>query len=29
MGELLQVPGIGERKAERFGGRILELIEAT
>ena len=29
MAELLQVPGIGERKAERFGGRILELIEAT
>jgi len=25
--ELLEVPGIGERKAERFGVRILELIE--
>ena len=24
--ELLEVPGIGERKAERFGVRILELI---
>jgi superfamily II DNA helicase RecQ len=24
--ELLEVPGIGERKAERFGARILELI---
>jgi len=24
---LLEVPGIGERKAERFGVRILELIE--
>ena len=27
--ELLQVPGIGERKAERFGARILELIAST
>ncbi len=26
--ELLEVPGIGERKAERFGARILELIAA-
>jgi ATP-dependent DNA helicase RecQ len=26
MEELLEVPGIGERKAERFGARILELI---
>jgi len=26
MTELLEVPGIGERKAERFGARILELI---
>ncbi|HSR09718.1 MAG TPA: HRDC domain-containing protein, partial [Bryobacteraceae bacterium] len=26
MTELLEVPGIGERKAERFGVRILELI---
>ena len=26
MAELLEVPGIGERKAERFGARILELI---
>src|SRR6185437_5813422 len=26
LGELLEVPGIGERKAERFGTRILELI---
>ena len=25
-GELLEVPGIGERKAERFGTKILELI---
>jgi ATP-dependent DNA helicase RecQ len=23
---LLEVPGIGERKAERFGARILELV---
>ena len=26
--ELLAVPGIGERKAERFGARILEIIKA-
>jgi len=26
MGGLLEVPGIGERKAERFGAKILELI---
>jgi ATP-dependent DNA helicase RecQ len=26
LGELLEVPGIGERKAERFGAKILELI---
>ena len=26
--ELLEVPGIGERKADRFGARILELIAA-
>jgi ATP-dependent DNA helicase RecQ len=26
LNELLEVPGIGERKAERFGKKILELI---
>jgi ATP-dependent DNA helicase RecQ len=26
LAQLLEVPGIGERKAERFGARILELI---
>jgi ATP-dependent DNA helicase RecQ len=26
MTDLLDVPGIGERKAERFGSRILELV---
>jgi len=26
MAELLEIPGIGERKAERFGAKILELI---
>jgi ATP-dependent DNA helicase RecQ len=26
--ELLEVPGIGERKAERFGARILELLNS-
>jgi ATP-dependent DNA helicase RecQ len=26
LGGLLEVPGIGERKAERFGARILALI---
>jgi ATP-dependent DNA helicase RecQ len=26
MGALLEVPGIGERKAERFGAKILQLI---
>ena len=29
MAQLLEVAGIGERKAERFGVRILELIAAT
>src|ERR1700676_1647672 len=29
MADLLEVPGIGERKAERFGVRILALVAAT
>jgi ATP-dependent DNA helicase RecQ len=29
MTDLLEVPGIGERKAERFGSRILELVAAV
>jgi ATP-dependent DNA helicase RecQ len=29
MTDLLEVPGIGERKAERFGTRILELVAAV
>jgi ATP-dependent DNA helicase RecQ len=28
MAQLLEVPGIGERKAERFGTRILEIVAA-
>jgi ATP-dependent DNA helicase RecQ len=29
LGELLEIPGIGERKAERFGAKILELITGS
>jgi ATP-dependent DNA helicase RecQ len=29
MANLLDVPGIGERKAERFGARILALVAAA
>ncbi len=29
LGELLEVPGIGERKAERFGAKLLELITSA
>ena len=29
LAELLEVPGIGERKAERFGAKILELIASA
>jgi ATP-dependent DNA helicase RecQ len=29
LGELLEVPGIGERKADRFGAEILALVQAS